>query len=91
MLNPAYPFPGGVPYEETVSYRAERVETVGEVSRDLPSSAVLDCSDTIAHRECVQARAIGYDEHRVVANDTRVTLPDDERGLYAAYDYVRFE
>lgn len=61
------------------------------MSRDLPSSAVLDCSNTNAHRECVQARAIGHDGHPVVATDTRVTLSDDERGLYAGYDYVRFE
>jgi hypothetical protein len=91
VLNPVYLFPDGVPHEEEITYQAEQVEGVAEAHRDLPTFAVLDCSDAITHRECVQARQIGYDGRRVVENDTPVALVDDERGLYFAYDYVRFD
>ncbi|MFB6295724.1 MAG: hypothetical protein ABEH66_02660 [Halobacteriales archaeon] len=90
VLNPVYLFPGGVPHEEAITYRAEQVETVADAHRTLPASAILDCTGPIVHRECVQAHRIGYGGRLPVDNDTRVALEDDEKGLYAGYDYVRF-
>lgn len=90
VLNPVYLFPNGVPHEEEITYQAHQVETVEDVHRNLPTFAILYCTELITHRECIQARQIGYGGRRSVENDTRVALEDDETGLYFAYDYVRF-
>lgn len=91
VLNPVYVFPNGVPYEEQITYRAERIDRVGETHRKLPTSAVLDCRGPISHRECVQAHRVGYDGRVLVENETRVALEDEETGLYVGYEYVRFD
>lgn len=91
VLNPVYLFPGGIPGEKTYTYRAERVDTYYEFRDAVRPSAVLDCSDGISHRECVQARRVGYGGTVTVDNDTAVRLEDDERGLFFGYDYVWFD
>ncbi|WP_136688889.1 hypothetical protein [Halorhabdus amylolytica] len=90
VVNPVYLFPNGVPREEAVTYRAEQIETVEDAHNELPVFAVLDCARTITHRECVQARQVGYDGRLAVDTDTEVVPEDDETGLYFGYDYVRF-
>ncbi len=91
VLNPVYLFPGGVPGEKTYTYRAEQVETHYDFADAVRPSAVLDCSGSIHHRECVLARQVGYGGTLRVNNDTSVHLEDDERGLFFGYDYVRFD
>lgn len=89
-LNPVYLFPGGVPYQEAVTYRAERVEN--PLYEDVyPVEAVLDCSGPMHHRECVQATRVGYDGTLRVDTDREVHLPDDGQGLYSVYEYVHFD
>ncbi|MFB6197076.1 MAG: hypothetical protein ABEI52_02240 [Halobacteriaceae archaeon] len=90
VLNPVYLFPNGVPHEEAITYQAEQIDTVEDVHRNLPPSAVLDCTRPITHGECVQAHRIGYDGRLFVNTNVRVALEDDETGLYFGYDYVRF-
>lgn len=92
VLNPVYLYPGGVPYEETNTYRAERVDSL-EVAIDhggIYPSRVLDCSDGILYRECVLAHQVGYDGTWRVDAGAAVHLEDDDHGLYADYEYVLF-
>ncbi|MFB6183268.1 MAG: hypothetical protein ABEI96_01825 [Haloarculaceae archaeon] len=93
VLNPVYLFPGGVPARERVTYRAERVERPDAYGTSIPAFAVLDCSDGIAHRECVQATRVGYDGTLRVDTDREVSLSgaDGQRRLYFGYEFVRFE
>lgn len=90
VLNPVYLYPGGVPYEKTYTYRAERVESL-EMAMGYDAihhSRVLDCTHGIHHRACVQAHQVGYDGTWRVDNETPVHLEDDDHGLYTDYEYV---
>lgn len=90
VLNPLYVFPQGVPTVEHAEFSAEVVDRLPELVDQVPPTAVLECDLPTHHRECIQARAVGYNGSKRVP-ETDVSLHGDGSGLHYGWDYVEFD
>jgi hypothetical protein len=90
VLNPLYVFPQGVPTVERAEFSAEVVDRPPELVGQVPPNAILECDSPTRQRECIQARAVGYNGSKRFP-ETDVSLHDDGSGLHYAWDYVKFD